>query len=115
MIFYQGHVFYTILYLTPRCAIPSLPNDTYEIQGPWHNVLVDTSVPYDVSEDRYEQCELNSLNTTQACDKWVYSTDPFETTGIAEVGTSSETHDMRAFYTRNEIKTFHDFVQCFPI
>lgn len=74
-----------------RCALPNFPNDTYASQGPWHDELVNVSIPWDDKEGTYDSCNLNTFLGTPAnetrtspCDKWVYSKDPFESTFVSE-------------------------------
>ncbi|GFN79332.1 organic cation transporter protein [Plakobranchus ocellatus] len=73
-----------------RCALPGLPNDTYASQGPWHDHLVNISVPWDDDDDIYDECQLRRVpgnldNDTYSCNKWVYSEDPFKSTFVGDV------------------------------
>ncbi|GFN93715.1 organic cation transporter protein, partial [Plakobranchus ocellatus] len=72
------------------CALPDLPNDTYVSQGPWHDALVNASIPWDDDDKMYDQCKLRRVsggldNDTVSCDKWVYSKDPFESTFVTDI------------------------------
>ncbi|GFO13864.1 organic cation transporter protein [Plakobranchus ocellatus] len=72
-----------------RCSLPDLPNDTYTSQGPWHDALVNASIPWDGDDELYDQCRLRRVpggldNDTVSCDKWVYSKDPFEDTFVTD-------------------------------
>ncbi|XP_055889284.1 organic cation transporter protein-like [Biomphalaria glabrata] len=76
-----------------RCAIPELDNDTYASQGPWHDDLINQSIPWLSQKNMYSQCEVfvkdvtqrDWNNTTRKCDKWVYSKEIFTSTFVTEV------------------------------
>ncbi|GFN79340.1 organic cation transporter protein [Plakobranchus ocellatus] len=73
-----------------RCALPGLPNDTYASQGPWHDHLVNISVPWDDKDEIYDKCQLRKVpgnldNDTYSCNKWVYSEDPFKSTFVSDI------------------------------
>ncbi|KAK3734882.1 hypothetical protein RRG08_038908 [Elysia crispata] len=73
-----------------RCALPTLPNDTYSSQGSWHDDLVNLSIPWDSDDDMYDECHRkrhagNLDNDTVSCDKWVYSKDPFKNTFVTDL------------------------------
>lgn len=77
-----------ILLYTPdhRCKIPGLENDTWEIQGDWHQDLVNTYIPPSLDYD-YNRCNVykNGLNTSQVkCTEWVYSKEVFEESFTSE-------------------------------
>ncbi|XP_013382971.1 organic cation transporter protein [Lingula anatina] len=62
------------LELTPkhRCRLPGLPNDTYAIQGPWHEALVKKTIPV-TSSGEYDSCNMNlEGDGVVACNNWVY-------------------------------------------
>ncbi|KAK3734881.1 hypothetical protein RRG08_038907 [Elysia crispata] len=72
-----------------RCAIPTLPNDTYASQGPWHDDLINVSIPWDSDGDIYDKCHLRKYtgdlgNETVSCDKWVYKRDTFKSTFVSD-------------------------------
>ncbi|KAK3778755.1 hypothetical protein RRG08_013026 [Elysia crispata] len=72
-----------------RCALPGLLNDTYISQGPWHDELVNASIPWDSDEEMFDQCMLRRApdgldNDTASCDKWVYSKHPFKSTFVTD-------------------------------
>ncbi|XP_013385966.1 organic cation transporter protein-like [Lingula anatina] len=67
-----------------RCAIPSLANDTFEIQGPWHQCLINQTIPVDENGE-YEGCLWRSGNYSKnesvwPCKDWVYDTAVFPRT-----------------------------------
>ena len=77
-------------YIPCRCALPHLSNDTYASQGPWHDDLVNASIPWDDKEEMYKQCDTyrghsGLENDTGSCSEWVYSKDPFENTFVTDV------------------------------
>ncbi|KAK0052876.1 organic cation transporter-like protein isoform X2, partial [Biomphalaria pfeifferi] len=75
-----------------RCAIPELDNDTYASQGPWHDELINQSIPWLSQKNMYSQCEVfvkdvtqrDWSNMTRKCDKWVYSKEIFTSTFVTE-------------------------------
>ncbi|XP_050391448.1 organic cation transporter protein [Patella vulgata] len=80
-----------------RCAVPSLSNDTYAIQGTWHQDLINQSIPS--SKDGWSKCNVYSYNkdgnrTEVGCNKWVYDRSQYESTFISEVDMICD----RAFY-----------------
>ncbi|GFN93714.1 organic cation transporter protein [Plakobranchus ocellatus] len=73
-----------------RCALPGLPNDTYASQGPWHDHLVNVSIPWNDEDKIYDKCELRKVpgnldNDTYSCNTWVYSEDPFKSTFVNDI------------------------------
>ena len=85
-----------------RCEIKAIDNDTYKVQGRWHEILINQSIPLvkdDDDEYTYDDCEIFStnqntsynsinvpINTSQEeCDKWVYDKSTFESTFITQV------------------------------
>lgn len=79
-----------------RCRLPELANDTYEIQGDWHQALVNKYVPLDkldAFKSKYDKCNLYAYSDTgnvtkQKCDAYVYSKQYFESTLITDVNIS---------------------------
>lgn len=75
-----------------RCRLPELANDTYEIQGDWHQALVNKYVPLDkldAFKSKYDKCNLYAYSDTgnvtkQKCDAYVYSKQYFESTLITD-------------------------------
>ncbi|BFZ25234.1 hypothetical protein BsWGS_28273 [Bradybaena similaris] len=94
-----------------RCKIPNYPNDTYNIQGDHHAVLVNLTIPTmdQESENPYSECHIYSddnatqirrpdnpndewLNITwaaperdlQPCSSWVYDQSEYLDTAVAE-------------------------------
>ncbi|XP_013390636.1 organic cation transporter protein [Lingula anatina] len=67
-----------------RCAIPGLVNDTFEIQSPWHQCLINQTIPVDENGE-YEGCLWRSGNYSKnesvwPCKDWVYDTSVFPRT-----------------------------------
>ncbi|XP_050391200.2 organic cation transporter protein [Patella vulgata] len=71
-----------------RCAVSSLSNDTYAIQGSWHEDLINQSIPsindgwskctiYNYTEEGYE-IEVN-------CNKWVYDRSQYLDTFMSQL------------------------------
>ncbi|XP_023930356.1 organic cation transporter protein, partial [Lingula anatina] len=73
-----------------RCAIPDLANDTFEIQGTWHQYLLNQTIPVD-ENGKYEGCLWRSENyprnsSVLPCEDWVYDTSVFPKTFPTEFG-----------------------------
>ncbi|RUS88324.1 hypothetical protein EGW08_003895, partial [Elysia chlorotica] len=82
-----------------RCAVPGLPNDTFNIQNEAHARLINATIPFDVDKASYSQCSrykesVNqstahstnmTLGETQSCSRWVYSTDVFSSSIISDL------------------------------
>ena len=90
------------LFTFRRCAIPELPNDTYELQGEAHESWVRRYIPPSTdSKLDYDECHLyvidaattfdnhsRPLNATKTkCTSWVYSDKVFKSTFSKEVST----------------------------
>lgn len=77
-----------------RCKIPELDNDTYEIQGDFHRLLIDKYIPLK-QDGKYETCLVNVFNSTRLnsnssfyetnCDEYVYSKKFYEKTLVTDV------------------------------
>ncbi|XP_013403454.1 organic cation transporter protein [Lingula anatina] len=75
---------YAIVFIeeTPkhRCQVPGLDNDTWVIQGPGHEALINASIPRD-RRGKYAECTVRTSNGTEVkCSNWVYDTSTFTTT-----------------------------------
>ncbi|XP_013389570.1 organic cation transporter protein-like [Lingula anatina] len=73
-----------------RCAIPGLANDTFGIQGTWHQHLINQTIPVD-ENGKYEGCLWRSGNdsgngSVLPCKDWVYDTSVFPRTFPTEFG-----------------------------
>ncbi len=80
----------------PRCAIPGLDNDTYEIVDEHHLNLVKKYIPLSTSsiKEDYDNCNLKSVNSSSnqnltKCSRWVFSKQYFEKTIVTEVSTET--------------------------
>ncbi|WAR08263.1 ORCT-like protein [Mya arenaria] len=86
-----------------RCALPGLGNDTYEVQGQWHKLLINQSIPWETDKDDegslvYSSCDryLTNENTsynahnipvkssTDECDTFVFDQLTFKNTFITK-------------------------------
>ncbi|XP_076081369.1 organic cation transporter protein-like [Mytilus galloprovincialis] len=81
-----------------RCRIPGYENDTYAIQGPEHQRLVDEFIPPSTNDNQvYDQCHVYKVNqsntvydncshpinaTISTCRSWVYSKLVFDDTFV---------------------------------
>ncbi|XP_060068369.1 organic cation transporter protein-like, partial [Ylistrum balloti] len=79
-----------------RCKIPGYSGDTYTIQSPEHQTMVDNYIPKSTDSTKdYDQCHVyndtNSYNNTfignrtiVECDSWVYSQSVFTETFVTK-------------------------------
>ncbi|RUS82165.1 hypothetical protein EGW08_010047 [Elysia chlorotica] len=72
-----------------QCALPGLPNDTYSSQGPWHDALINASIPWNKEDESYEDCQIRQKPALEdvalvSCDTFVYSKDPFKSTFVTD-------------------------------
>ncbi|KAK7107669.1 organic cation transporter protein-like [Littorina saxatilis] len=85
------------LLYTPRhrCAIPTYPNDTYEVQSDYHGHLIQHYIPNntkDGEDSPYDQCRIFHTNGSDGgvvlaktgCQNFVYDTSVFENTAVVE-------------------------------
>ncbi|WAR08261.1 ORCT-like protein, partial [Mya arenaria] len=85
------------------CALPGLGNDTYEVQGQWHKLLINQSITWETGKDdegslvysscdRYVTNENTSYNahyipvntSTTECDTFVFDQSTFKNTFITK-------------------------------
>ncbi|ESO91029.1 hypothetical protein LOTGIDRAFT_122554 [Lottia gigantea] len=69
-----------------RCAIPSLPNDTYQLQGDWHRDIVNNSIPLKPDGEQ-SKCTFYHENSSEEirCSKWVYDQTDYPSTFLTEM------------------------------
>ncbi|XP_033740180.1 organic cation transporter protein-like [Pecten maximus] len=76
-----------------RCALPGYPNDTFEIQSPFHEALIKRLVPPSTDETLdYAKCDLydrsydgdDNSTDLKACTSWVYDKSIFINTFTSE-------------------------------
>ena len=86
---------------TSRCKIPALSNDTYEVQGEGHQILINHSIPWKKVEDDWSlsQCDVYTIDnettfnewsqplnvSKTSCGQWVYDKSVFKSTFITKV------------------------------
>ena len=84
-----------------RCKIPALSNDTYEVQGEGHQILINHYIPWKKTDDDWSlsQCNVYTIDNETAynewsqplnvsktsCSQWVYDTSVFQSTFITKV------------------------------
>ncbi|XP_046583398.1 organic cation transporter protein-like [Haliotis rubra] len=74
-----------------RCAVPGLANDTYNSQGSTHDIIINTTIPWerdDKGVSKLSECSvytnLTAGNQTQECTSWVYDKTTFTSTALAQ-------------------------------
>jgi hypothetical protein len=73
-----------------RCKIPDLANDTYEIWGNEHEILIEKYIPLKSESNKYDKCNLKIYGSNetdfalQKCDRYVYSRQYYDKTIITE-------------------------------
>ncbi|XP_053398280.1 organic cation transporter protein-like [Mercenaria mercenaria] len=104
---------FTLFIPKHRCSIPEIDNDTYKVQGHWHEIITNRSIPLVKGDDDmfdYAECEMfetnqnttyNSLNrpintSTIKCNKWVYDNFAFDETFITKENLVCEREIARA-------------------
>jgi len=85
-----------------RCKVGQLDNDSYSVQGTWHSILINQSIPWADGDDdtkTYDDCQIYSTNPNTSynpmympinaskvdCDMWVYDQSVFKSTFITKV------------------------------
>lgn len=73
-----------------RCKLPGIANDTFELQGANHAILINNTIPGSSDKDlTYDKCEMyvnhTGEPTRQECSEWVYSTSVFKNTFTKQV------------------------------
>ncbi|XP_067675691.1 organic cation transporter protein-like isoform X2 [Haliotis asinina] len=77
-----------------RCAVPGVSNDTYAVQGPNHELLLNATIPWKTEKGVsvrdscliYKDDASGGQNrTTQECSAWVYDNSVFKNTVITEL------------------------------
>ncbi|XP_067675030.1 organic cation transporter protein-like isoform X2 [Haliotis asinina] len=76
-----------------RCALPGVSNDTYAVQGPDHELLLNATIPWKTEKGVsvrdscliYKDDASGGQNrTTQECSAWVYDNSVFKNTVVTE-------------------------------
>ncbi|XP_046583400.1 organic cation transporter protein-like [Haliotis rubra] len=77
-----------------RCALPGVSNDTYAVQGPDHELLLNATIPWKTEKgvSVRDSCLIykddvsgGQNRTTQECSAWVYDNSVFKNTVITEL------------------------------
>ena len=79
-----------------------MDNDTYEIQGEWHQRLIDKYIPRKQASGKYETCLINVFNGTvsssnssyeSSCHSYVYSKEFYSKTLVTTLHKNGFTDD----------------------
>ncbi|KAK6169655.1 hypothetical protein SNE40_020657 [Patella caerulea] len=71
-----------------RCALPSISNDTYDVQGSWHQDLINQSIPR--IKDGWSKCTIYNysedvIQMEVRCNKWVYDQSQYQNTFMSQL------------------------------
>lgn len=62
-----------------RCKLPNLENDSYAVQGQYHEDLINATVPI-LPDGSYDKCKIIVNGTLEPCSEWVYDESIFANT-----------------------------------
>ena len=83
-----------------RCKLPGVENDTYELQGNYHQALINATIPAGSEDHEYDECHIYAyeeptnyntgddkpVNGTKVkCTAWVYDTTVYKNTFAKKV------------------------------
>ena len=89
-----------VIVLHYRCKIDGLDNDTYKVQGDYHQALINATIPPGSKDQKYDMCHVyvtdnytnydqdnkpSNATTKQKCTSWVYATDVYKNTFAKQV------------------------------
>ena len=100
-----------------RCKIASLSNDTYQVQGDSHRIIINQSIPWKETDNKWSlsSCDIFVTNnetsynewahpinvSTTHCHQWVYDMSVFQSTFISKVYLRG-TIDLKSIYAPKE-------------
>ncbi|GFN77871.1 organic cation transporter protein-like [Plakobranchus ocellatus] len=89
-----------------RCAIPGLVNDTFQVESPSHQLMLNMTVPHESSCKVYApgnytyDVDNRPVNATlESCDRWVYDTTIFTKTVASQFDLVCENETKRSHAT----------------
>lgn len=69
-----------------RCKLPDLENDSYAVQGQYHEDLINSTIPLKL-DGSYDECKIIVNGTLETCSEWVYDHSVFTRTVNSQVKT----------------------------
>ena len=91
-----------------RCKISTLHKDTFEVQGVWHEISINRTIPWHEQDGKWSLSPCDTYITShrteydgfsqpfnaseERCDRWVYDKSVFRSTFITKVSYSFDTH-----------------------
>ncbi|XP_048240127.1 organic cation transporter protein-like [Haliotis rufescens] len=99
-----SHVF-TLNVPKHRCALPGISNDTFTIQGPHHELLLNATIPWTIEKgiSVRDPCRIFKENSpmgknrsAQECHAWVYDKSIFKNTDVTELNMVCSNSSLRA-------------------
>ena len=83
-----------------RCKVPGLENDTFALQGDWHEHIIQNYIT-NASHGKFSKCtrrrnetneQLNATEILTSCKEWVYDTSTLGNTVTSEVSVFQSLH-----------------------
>lgn len=81
---HRAIVYLMELYILYRCKLPNLENDSYAVQGQYHEDLINATVPI-LPDGSYDKCKIIVNGTLEPCSEWVYDESIFANTVSSQV------------------------------
>lgn len=81
-----------------RCKLPDLENDSYAVQGQYHEDLINSTIPVKL-DGSYDECKIIVNGTLETCSEWVYDNSVFTRTVNSQVKTILNQYSIASNYT----------------
>lgn len=81
-----------------RCKLPDLENDSYAVQGQYHEDLINSTIPVKL-DGSYDECKIIVNGTLETCSEWVYDHSVFTRTVNSQVKTILNQCSIASNYT----------------
>lgn len=81
-----------------RCKLPDLENNSYAMQGQYHEDLINSTIPVKL-DGSYDECKIIVNGTLETCSEWVYDHSVFTRTVNSQVKTILNQYSIASNYT----------------